>query len=366
MENKEKNSNNLNQTSGDNTPLTDKEISTVDGIDHKQSDGVPPYITGVEVIEDILKKCHNIPQNVSVYYGENKSLFVSVKIDDNRTFKFEFRKIDETFPTIVLERFLEPFCINIAKTAEGRKKSSPLFSTFLNSQINNTAREVGLDNLIFLFDGGGKFEYKEPPQENNESKTTETSSTAQSSNPEPTVSETRLEEPTLPDGAIGFYKIGDEFGIFSNFAHTPVEIDGHTWFTTEHYYQSWKFKEVEDPASIRAFERILKKKSPVEAAKLGRDKSIPRRPDWKDIKDDAMRVAVASKADQHEEMRENLLKTGDALIVEKAITDAYWGYGPDGNGKNMLGHVLMEVRDAIKENRLDQYIQEARDRLPVK
>ena len=182
---------------------------------------------------------------------------------------------------------------------------------------------------------------------------------------ESTDSENRiLEEPTLPDGAIGFYKIGDEFGVFSNFAHTPVEIDGHTWFTTEHYYQSWKFKGVDDPASIRAFQRILTKKSPVEAAKLGRDKSIPRRPEWKAIKDDAMRVAVACKANQHEEMREALLKTGDALIVEKAITDDYWGYGPDGNGKNMLGHVLMEVREALKEGRLEQYIEETRSRLP--
>ena len=77
-----------------------------------------------------------------------------------------------------------------------------------------------------------------------------------------------------------------------------------------------------------------------------------------------MRVAVACKAMQHEEMREALLKTGDALIVEKAITDDYWGYGPDGNGKNMLGHVLMEVREALKEGRLEQYIKETRSRLP--
>lgn len=178
------------------------------------------------------------------------------------------------------------------------------------------------------------------------------------------MSEEKWEEPTLPDGAIGFYKIGDEFGVFSNFVHTPVEIDGHIWFTTEHYYQSWKFRGVDDPASIRAFQRLLTKKSPVEAANLGRDKSIPRRPEWKSIKDDAMRVAVACKANQHEEMREALLKTGDALIVEKAITDSYWGYGPDGNGKNMLGHVLMEVRDALREGRLEQYIEETRSRLP--
>jgi predicted NAD-dependent protein-ADP-ribosyltransferase YbiA (DUF1768 family) len=31
------------------------------------------------------------------------------------------------------------------------------------------------------------------------------------------------------------------------------------------------------------------------------------------------------------------------------VADPYWGNGPDGSGKNMLGKILMEVREEIKK-----------------
>lgn len=347
----------------DDSSIRNGVFPNVNDVKRSQVNNTISTITGAQMIKDILEQCKSIPQNVSITYDENKSLFIAVQADANRIYKCEFKHIDESFPTIVLEKFLEPFCKKIAKVADEEKEETDRASLKLSiiTAINETIDETGLKNVKFLFNTKIILE----PTELYNSRSNKRTNPNQSLDYKSEVSEKRiLEEPTLPTGAIGFYKIGDEFGIFSNFAHTPVEIDGHTWFTTEHYYQCWKFRGVDEPASLRAVKRILTKKSPVEAAKLGRDESIPRRPDWETNRDDAMRVAVACKAKQHEEMRENLLKTGDALIVEKAITDSYWGYGPDGNGKNMLGHVLMEVREAIKEDRLDQYISEARKRLP--
>src|SRR5579885_2421040 len=43
------------------------------------------------------------------------------------------------------------------------------------------------------------------------------------------------------DGTIYFYGTHDEYGFFSNFARYPVVIRGHTWPTTEHYFQAQKF-----------------------------------------------------------------------------------------------------------------------------
>ena len=43
-----------------------------------------------------------------------------------------------------------------------------------------------------------------------------------------------------------------------------------------------------------------------------------------------------------------LLGTGDARIVEHTANDAYWGDGGDGSGKNMLGLILMRVREALR------------------
>ena len=42
--------------------------------------------------------------------------------------------------------------------------------------------------------------------------------------------------------AIKFYSTSEEtYGCFSNFSRHPVQIDGTTWPTTEHYYQAMKF-----------------------------------------------------------------------------------------------------------------------------
>ena len=58
-----------------------------------------------------------------------------------------------------------------------------------------------------------------------------------------------------------------------------------------------------------------------------------------------MYEAVLAKFTQHADLREPLLATGDAKVVEHTENDAYWGDGGDGSGKNSLGQVLMRVRE---------------------
>jgi ribA/ribD-fused uncharacterized protein len=84
------------------------------------------------------------------------------------------------------------------------------------------------------------------------------------------------------------------------------------------------------------------------AARMGRDRGKPMRADWEAVKDDIMREAVRAKFQQHTELREILLATGDARIVEHTQNDSYWGDGGDGSGKNMLGRILMEVREQLR------------------
>jgi ribA/ribD-fused uncharacterized protein len=72
------------------------------------------------------------------------------------------------------------------------------------------------------------------------------------------------------------------------------------------------------------------------------------RPDWEEVKDDVMREAVLAKFIQHPEIREVLLGTGNALLVEHTKNDSYWGDGGHGHGKNMLGIILMEVRERLR------------------
>jgi hypothetical protein len=141
---------------------------------------------------------------------------------------------------------------------------------------------------------------------------------------------------------IEFYKAGNPYGEFSNFAAFLIEIDGQIWPTSEHYFQAQKFF-----GSAYA-EKIRLKSSPSTAAKLGRSRKHPLRADWEQAKDAIMYRAVLAKFTQHDRLRCMLLATGDALLVEHTKNDSYWADGGDGSGKNMLGQILMQVRDELR------------------
>ncbi|MFL5340570.1 MAG: NADAR domain-containing protein [Gemmataceae bacterium] len=57
-----------------------------------------------------------------------------------------------------------------------------------------------------------------------------------------------------------------------------------------------------------------------------------------------MRKAVREKFMQNSQLAVSLRATGDADLIEDSTTDAFWGAGADGRGKNWLGRVLLEVR----------------------
>lgn len=61
-----------------------------------------------------------------------------------------------------------------------------------------------------------------------------------------------------------------------------------------------------------------------------------------------MRRALYAKFKQNPELRDLLLATGNALIVENAPGDRYWGCGKDGTGLNRLGILLVELRDRLR------------------
>ncbi len=144
-------------------------------------------------------------------------------------------------------------------------------------------------------------------------------------------------------GVVNFYSVGDEFGEFSNFAPYPIALDGKRWPTAEHYFQAQKF---EDKAYR---EKIRKADSPMLAARLGRDRKQKLRRDWESVRVGVMRAAVLAKFTQHDELRALLLSTGAAKLVEHTENDNYWGDGGDGSGQNMLGRILMQVRESLRE-----------------
>ncbi|MCB9642142.1 MAG: NADAR family protein [Myxococcales bacterium] len=141
---------------------------------------------------------------------------------------------------------------------------------------------------------------------------------------------------------IKFYRRGDDFGEFSNFSYHRVYLKGKYWPTTEHYFQAQKFAGTEHEEAVRM------QKGPGFAAQMGRNRKLPLRKDWESIKDNVMRDAVYAKFTQHKDLKELLLSTGEAVLIEHTTNDSYWGDGGDGSGKNMLGRILMEIRKRIR------------------
>lgn len=134
------------------------------------------------------------------------------------------------------------------------------------------------------------------------------------------------------------------YGCFSNFSAHGFILDELYWITSEHYFQAQKF------VGTPYLDKVRQTKTPKDAANMGRDRALPLRSDWIQVKDNVMRKAVLQKFRTHADIREILLATEDEVLVENSPIDYYWGCGQDGSGKNKLGLILMEVREVLRND----------------
>jgi N-glycosidase YbiA len=142
--------------------------------------------------------------------------------------------------------------------------------------------------------------------------------------------------------AIYFYRAGDEYGEFSNFSRHSFSLEGHKWKTSEHYFQAQKF------AGTPHFFEVMKTPNPGAAARMGRDRKRPLRKDWESVKDGVMMKALRAKFAAYPELVTLLLSTNDEELIENTTDDYYWGCGTNGTGKNMLGKLLVKLREEVK------------------
>ena len=142
---------------------------------------------------------------------------------------------------------------------------------------------------------------------------------------------------------IKFHLVGDDYGWLSNSAPYPISLESKMWYTAEHYFQTQKFHDV------TVQKQILKTRSAAEVIRIACNPKLRVRKDWNMVRLDVMRTAVQAKFTQITELRKLLLNTGDAELIDHSDADSYWADGGDGGGRNMLGVVLMEVRDGLRQ-----------------
>lgn len=132
-----------------------------------------------------------------------------------------------------------------------------------------------------------------------------------------------------------------EYAFLSNFARCNVTYNGRTYRTVEHAFQAAKSL---DEKEQKIF---LFLSDPAEAKKWG--KQVHLRQDWEQVKDDIMKNLLTQKFSQ-EPFRLQLLSTGNAKLIEgNTWNDTYWGVC-NGKGLNILGTLLMEVRDELRKS----------------
>lgn len=142
---------------------------------------------------------------------------------------------------------------------------------------------------------------------------------------------------------IRFYRSSGEFGFLSNLYKKEIEFEGRKFPHSEAAYQFGKPK---DPSVA---EWIVNAPKPHLCAAMAHSLlSFDIKPEWNEIKVDRMRNILRVKFSQHEDLKKLLLGTGDAILIEDSKTDAFWGIGKKGNGKNMLGVLLMEIRKEMR------------------
>src|ERR1700683_4673777 len=141
---------------------------------------------------------------------------------------------------------------------------------------------------------------------------------------------------------IWFYRANERpYGAFSNLFRRPIAFEGATFATAEHAYQAGKAKRPQ----VR--EWLMSAPSPALLAMAAHGLyQWDITPSWSRIKFDRMRAVLNAKFTQHSDLRDLLVSTGSARLVESATVDnavsRLWGE-VNGVGKNMLGTLLMEL-----------------------
>ena len=146
-------------------------------------------------------------------------------------------------------------------------------------------------------------------------------------------------------------------GMFSNFTSTPMmQYKGHSFQTTEQAFMWAKAQLFGDKDSARL---ILAEKNPAKAKELGRGVKGFNPTHWDINKEFLMYEVNLAKYSQFDDYKAVLLSTGEKQLVEVNGKDTIWGIGLYANdprvldekqwrGQNLLGKVLMRVREELK------------------
>ena len=152
--------------------------------------------------------------------------------------------------------------------------------------------------------------------------------------------------------SVVFLRTRERFGGLSNMAGGfPLRVNGIRILSSEALYQACRFPHMPEVQGL-----IIGQRSPMTAKMKSKPYRDASRPDWQRVRVSVMRWALRVKLAQNWEVFSRLLlSTGDRPIVEESRKDAFWGAKPVDErtlvGMNVLGRLLMELREEVKAGR---------------
>lgn len=146
-------------------------------------------------------------------------------------------------------------------------------------------------------------------------------------------------------------------GIYSQWYKAQMFIDGINYTSCEQYMMHQKALTFED---MEIAEEILKAKTPAEQKMLGRKIKNFDRTVWDKVCMSIVYKGNYYKFTQNEELKKELLSTGNKIIVEASPIDFIWGIGMaeadegienpiNWKGLNLLGNAIMLVRNELQD-----------------
>lgn len=154
-----------------------------------------------------------------------------------------------------------------------------------------------------------------------------------------------------------FFDPDEENGYLSNFYPSPFTVDGVAFSSLEQfmmYRKSLRFGDMVSAEKVMAINDARAIKA------LGREVANYDDRLWNGVRQIVVYEGLLAKFSQNSDLKERLLATGDALIVECAASDCIWSIGlsvrdpyrldqSKWRGANLLGYTLMMVRAKLAE-----------------
>ena len=152
-----------------------------------------------------------------------------------------------------------------------------------------------------------------------------------------------------------FWKPQEANGIYSQWYLCDMTIDGIVYCCNEQYMMAEKARLFGD---VVVLAKIMATRDPAEMRRLGRIVSGFNQQIWDDSCVGIVTDANYHKFSQNVDLRDQLLATGNATIVEASPRDTIWGIGLGASnpaarvpaswrGKNLLGIAIMAARERI-------------------